>query len=291
MGIVLTVAGIAVIVTGLQDMFHTLLHPSGKGHLSRFVLAGIWSVSKATGHRLGSAVGPAAMTAVVVLWVALQGAGWALVYYPHLPGGFTYSPGINPADYSPAAEAVYVSFVTLGTLGFGDVVPANPWIRLASPFEALTGFALLTAAMTWFTQIYPPLSRRRALALEIKGLADIGYARQLGTVNPATTSRVLDALAAKVGKTRIDFTQHPEGFYFQEEDPDLSLARQLPYLLKLRDAAIAHKELDVRLSSEQLSLALEQLTNKLKHDFLDNGQDQRQVIEAYAAAHGQTPRT
>ncbi|MFJ6303065.1 potassium channel family protein [Pseudarthrobacter oxydans] len=291
MGIVLTVAGIVVIVTGLQDMFHTLLHPSGKGHLSRWVLAGIWSVSKATGHRLGSAVGPAAMTAVVILWVALQGAGWALVYYPHLPGGFTYSPGINPADYSPAAESVYVSFVTLGTLGFGDVVATNPWVRLASPFEALTGFALLTAALTWFTQIYPPLSRRRALALEIKGLADVGYAGHLGAVDPATASRVLDGLAANVGKIRIDFTQYPEVFYFQEEDPDLSLARQLPYLLKLRDDAIGHKELDVRLSGEQLSLALEQLTNKLKNDFLGSGEDPGQVIAAYAAAHRQTPRT
>lgn len=112
-----------------------LAAPSGKGHLSRLVLSGIWSLSKAIGHRLGSAVGPAAMTAVVVLWVVLQGAGWALVYYPHLPGGFTYSPGINPAPYSPAAEALYVSFVTLGTLGFGDAVATNPWIRLASPWK------------------------------------------------------------------------------------------------------------------------------------------------------------
>lgn len=122
-------------------------------------------------------------------------------------------------------------------------------------------------------------------------MADVRYARHLGTVDPATASRVLDTLAPEVGKIRIDFAQHPEGFYFQEEDPDLSLARQLPYLLKLRDAAIAHKELDVQLSGEQLSLALEQLTNKLKNDFLGSGQDQGQVIKAYAAAHRQTPRT
>lgn len=162
----------------------------------------------------------------------------------------------------------------------------NPWVRLASPLEALTGFALLTAALTWFTQIYPPLSRHRALALEIKRLVDVGYAGNLGTVDPATASRVLDTLAAEVGKIRIDFTQRPEGFYFQEEDPDLSLARQLPYLLKLRDVAIAHKEPDVRLSGEQLSLALEQLTNKLKKDFLGSGQDQGQVIKEKARMGG-----
>jgi hypothetical protein len=291
LGIALTVLGVVVIAAGLHDMFHTLLHPSGKGHISHLVLSGMWKVSKATGHRLGSAVGPAAMTAVVLLWVILQGTGWALVYYPHLPGGFTYSAGINPAAYSTAAEALYVSFVTLGTLGFGDVVATDPLIRLASPAEALTGFALLTAALTWFTQIYPPLSRRRALALEIKGLADVGYAGKLQSIDPVTASRVLDALTAKIVTVRIDFTQYPEGFYFQEEDPDLSLARQLPYLLKLRDAALEHKEPDVQLSGEQLSQALVQLTNKLKKDFLGSGDDPGQIIAAYAADHGRTPRS
>ena len=36
-----------------------------------------------------------------------------------------------------------------------------------APLEALTGFVLLTTALAWFAQIYPPLSRRRALALQL----------------------------------------------------------------------------------------------------------------------------
>lgn len=168
MDVLLTALGIVVIVAGLMDMFHTLLHPSGQGRLSRLVLSTVWKVSKATGHRAGSAVGPAAMVAVVLLWVVLQAAGWALIYYPHVPGGFMYSSGIDAAAYPDAVEAVYVSVVTLSTLGYGDVVATDSWIRVAAPFEALTGFALLTAALTWFTQIYPPLMRRRALALELK---------------------------------------------------------------------------------------------------------------------------
>ncbi|MCY1159823.1 MAG: two pore domain potassium channel family protein, partial [Citricoccus sp.] len=219
MDVVLTIAGIAVIVVGLLDMFHTLLHPSGQGRLSRLVLTGVWKISKATGHRMGSAVGPAAMVAVIALWVALQGAGWALVYYPHVPDGFMYSSGVNPAEHADFAEALYVSFMTLSTLGYGDVVATDPWIRMASPFEALAGFALLTAALTWFTQIYPPLSRRRALALELKGLADVGYAEAVPEIDPAVLTRVLDAVAGEADKVRIDFTQHTEGFYFQESNP------------------------------------------------------------------------
>ena len=136
-------AALAVVLLGLFDMYHSLMHPSGKGPLSARVLAAVWRLSRATGHRLGSAVGPAGMIAVVVLWVLLQGVGWALVYLPHVPGGFVYSSGVDPAEYPDAAEALYVSLVTLATLGFGDVVATDPWIRLASPLEALTGFALL----------------------------------------------------------------------------------------------------------------------------------------------------
>lgn len=215
MGVLLTVLG----VVGLHDMYHALMHPTGKGYLSRWVLAGVWRVSKWTGHRFGSAIGPAAMIAVVVVWVALQGVGWALIYYPHIPGGFAYSAGIDPARYHDFVEALYVSGVGLATLGFGDVVATDPWIRAAAPLEALTGFALLTTALTWFTQIYPPLSRRRSLALELKSLADSDYAAALPDLEPTAVSRVLDTLTAEIAKARIDFSQHTETYYFQEEDP------------------------------------------------------------------------
>ncbi|MGQ1797063.1 potassium channel family protein [Kocuria oceani] len=271
-------------------MFHTLLHPSGQGLLSRWVLSAVWKVSKAAGHQAGSAVGPAAMVTVIVCWVMLQGVGWALIYVPHVPDGFVYSSGVNPMTYPDFAEALYVSFVTLATLGFGDVVPTDPWIRMAAPFEALTGFALLTAALTWFTQVYPPLSRRRALALHLKRLADSGYAETMHGLEASSASRVLEALAAEVAAVRVDFTQHTEGFYFQEQDPDLSLGRQLPHALRLRDAARDSTDLTVQLGAQQLSLALEQLAAKLKNSFVHTGEDPGEVFAAYAAEHGQASR-
>ena len=290
MDVLLTVLGIAVVLIGLFDMYHSLLHPSGKGPLSARVLAAVWRLSRATGHRLGSAVGPAGMIAVVVLWVLLQGVGWALVYLPHVPGGFVYSSGVDPAEYPDAAEALYVSLVTLATLGFGDVVATDPWIRLASPLEALTGFALLTAALTWFTQIYPPLSRRRSLALELRSLADVDYADGIGEEDPTTAARVLDGLAAEVAKARIDFTQHTETYYFQEEDPDLSLARQLSYALELQERAAASSARQVRTGALRLGGALEHLAQKLAEDFLGPRGTPAEVFAAYAADHGREPR-
>ncbi len=285
----LTAVGIVVLVVGLRDMFHTLLHPTGQGRVSGWVLAGMWAASRASGHRLGSAIGPAAMVAVILLWVALQVLGWALIYLPHVPDGFVYSSGVDPGDYFAVLEAVYLSTVTLTTLGYGDVVATDPWIRVVSPLEALTGFALLTAGLTWFSQIYPPLSRRRALALELKGLADTSYADNLRQTEPTVLTRVLDALVVDVGKVRIDFAQHSEGFYFQERDPDLSLARQVSYLLRLRDEAVEVPDAAVRRSGQRLAVAIEQLSGVLDANFVGTGQGPAQVFAAYATEHGHEP--
>lgn len=288
--VALTVAGVVLIAIGLRDMFHTLLHPSGRGDLSRWVLRGMWKTSKMLGHRLGSGVGPAAMVTVIVLWVVLQAVGWALIYYPHIPGGFTYSSGIDPAAYPDAVEAVYVSLLTLGTLGYGDMVATDPWVRLAAPLEALTGFALITAALTWFTQVHPPLLRRRSLALDLKGLADVAYAESISELDVEAVTRVLDALTSEAGKIRVDFTQHTEGFYFLEPDQDLALSCQLPYALRLRDAALEVTDPGVRLSAQRLAGTLQQLGDKLDEDFLHTGGSVEEIFAAYAAAHGQKPR-
>ena len=285
MDVLLTLLGTTVIVLGLRDMYHSLLHPSGSGAVGGRVQSGVWWVSRRTGHRFGSAVGPGSMITVVLLWVLLQGLGWALIYLPHVPEGFTYSPGVDPAAYPDLLEALYLSFVTLATLGFGDVVATDPWIRLATPLEALTGFALLTAALTWFTQIYPPLSRRRALALELTSLAEVEYADGIAEEDPVTAARVLDGLTAEVSRARIDFTQHGETYYFQEEDPDLSLARQLAYALELRDRAAASSAPRVRTGARRLGLALEQLAHQLRENSGCAGETPADVFAAYAEDH------
>lgn len=287
MGIFLTVAGAVMVLSGLVDMFHTLLHPSGTGRISCLVLSGTWWMSKATAHSFGSVVGPAAMVAVVLVWVILQGLGWALIYLPHTPAGFAYSSGVDPSSYPDFIEALYVSFVTLSTLGFGDTVPTDPWIRAASPLEALTGFALLTAALAWFTQVYPPLSRHRVLALKLKGLAGVGYADKIAVLEATAVAQVLDLLSEDRGKTQVDFVQYTERFYFQEGDPALSLARQIDYALYLRDAALSSGGPAAQVSGQRLSLAPDQLAATLRNKFLSNARNIKDVFVAYAAEHGQ----
>jgi hypothetical protein len=284
----LTLAGIALVLLGLRDMFHTLLHPRGQGGLSKAVLAGTWKLSRLTGHRIGSGIGPAGMIGAIALWTLLQVLGWALIYLPHIPGGLMYSSGVDPDDYPPFAEAVYLSFMTLTTLGYGDIVPTDTWIRLAAPLQALTGFALLTAALTWFSQIYPPLGRRRALASELGRLRDVGWLAAAEDLGPSELSRVLSGLASQIGRVRVDFAQHSEGFYFRETTPDLSLPEQLQYALRIRDATTRRSEPEVRLGAQQFSGALDQLAGQIRSDFVGSGNSTDEVFAAFAASHSRS---
>jgi len=285
----LTLAGLALILLSFRDVFHSLLHPNGEGSLSRYTLRWVWRLSRATGHRMGSAAGPTAMVLVILGWVLTQALGWALVYLPHIPEGFLYSTGIDPGSYSGLAEALYLSLVSLSTVGFGDAVPVDPWMRLASPLESLTGLALLTAALTWFTQVYPPLSRRRALALELCGLRAVRWDEELAGLEPAVAARVLDGVTQQIVQADIDLTQHPETYYFRESDPKLSLAAQATYALVLRDAALASASPTVVLSGRRLGNALGELGRRLAEDFSFRGEDLGEVFAACARDQMQVP--
>lgn len=291
MDILLTVFGLGLVVAGLNDIFHTLLHPSGRGRVSHWISSRIWGASRMTGHRLGRIAGPAAMVTVIAVWAALQALGWALIYYPHVPEGFNYSPGLDPGRYNNFSEALYISLVTLATLGYGDVVPINPWVRLLSPVQGLIGFALLTAALSWFNQIYPALGRRRALAARLHHLEVNRYAENLQNVRPVTGSRVLEELAAAIAIVRIDMTQNAETYYFREGDSGIALASSIPYAAALSVQAQNSPDLDVQLNGRILQTALDDLAKTLNKQFGITGHSTTEIFSSFSTDHGRsTPR-
>lgn len=48
---------------------------------------------------------------------------WALVYWPQLSAEFRFASGLDAAQPTNFWAAVYVSSVTLATLGYGDITP------------------------------------------------------------------------------------------------------------------------------------------------------------------------
>lgn len=284
----ITAAGALLVLVALRDLFHTLWHPTGRGSLSTAVMTGLWRLVRRFGAdgTVAALAGPLAMIAVILMWALIIVAGWTLVYWPHIPDGFSYGPGLRPEERTDIVDGLYFSLVMVGTLGLGDIAPTDAWLRVAAPLEALIGFALLTAAVSWISQIYPALTRRRLLATRLSSLRSTGLPPPPGTT---ATAVLLQQLAEDVNHVRIDLTQHAETYYFHDGEPDTALAAMADYAADLAVQGQHSREAAVRMSAAMLGKALENLAATLGTYFLRTDGTPRQTFAAYAADHGYTP--
>jgi hypothetical protein len=288
----LPAAGLLLVAVVLRDIFHTLIHPAGQGTLARLVFGGLWRLSGRLRRPAApvALVGPLGIVLVIAVWAVLVVVGWALVYWPFLPDGFSYSLGLEPETRSRTLDAAYVSVVTMATLGFGDIVPKDPWLRVAVPLEALVGFALLTAAVSWVLQVYPALARRRVLALRLESLSRADPAGRWVDDGTSTSATVLHGLAAEVSAVRVDLTQYAETYYFRDPGHVASLPASLPIAGDLADRAAAAARADVRHAGRTLAAALDDLAERLERDHLAPGGTTADVLDAFAQDHGRRAR-
>ncbi|MGW4703150.1 potassium channel family protein [Streptomyces sp. NPDC004285] len=282
-------AGAVLILLILRDVFHTIWHPTRHGGLSRLVMRGVWRFSAHHGERwrpVGLA-GPVGMMAVVAVWSFTVAAGWGLIYWPHMPEDFSYASGLTPSDHASPVDALYVSLVTLATLGLGDIAPTSGWLRVLAPLEALVGFALLSATVAWVLGIYPALARRRALALRLSHLRRVRVPD--GSLDSPGGAALLDGLASALATVTVDFLQYAESYYFYDGDGKISLAGQLGHAVGLAERAERARHPGVRLSGAVLRTALDDLAGVLDERFLRTGGAPEEVFTAYAKDHGRRP--
>lgn len=287
---VISAAGLLVVLVALWDIFHTLWHPGGFGRIARWVFQLVW---RATKHVLPShtrqLAGPIGILGTVMSWTGLVVIGWMLVYLPHMPQGFYFGFALRPEQSSDALAALYLSLVTVATLGFGDIIPADPLLRLLTPFEALLGFALLTAAISWILQVYPALGRRRSVAKRLSILRSSHSTDVVAGGDPCVASRMLDAVTDCMIQVETDFLQYAESYFFLEEEEELSLAATLPHALKLAEAGSGSSSRDVRLAADMLTAAVESLASRLDRAYLKTGSAAPDVLASFAADHGFEP--
>jgi hypothetical protein len=86
----------------------------------------------------------------------LLGITWAFAYtlVDQLVDG-AFSVPIAGADGHPQLDTVlYFSFVTLLTVGYGDIAPVHAWARLLAMLEAFTGFTFGTIVLARLVAMY-----------------------------------------------------------------------------------------------------------------------------------------
>lgn len=298
MDVVLTVAGIAVIVLVLRDVFHTLWHPAGEGRLSGALgRATWWAVHRLPARSrprrlLLDLAGPLVLAATIVGWATGAVLGWSFVFWPQMPEGFQDTTGPPSADtWERFADTVYVSMVALSTLGIGDVVPTTGWTRLCTAVQALVGFALLSASMSWVLQVSPSLTHRRALARRLTALAE---AHRLTSPAPAADPVALpvstvEDLVQEVATVHVELGHYGETYYFRDADPDEALPAAVGMGVGLADGARRSADPEVRRSAASLRWTLDRFAALLDDQYLHTGGSTEEIFAAYADDQDHVP--
>ncbi|WP_323791401.1 potassium channel family protein [Nocardioides sp.] len=286
----LSIVGVVMIVLALRDIFHTLWHPGGFGILSRLVFAGSWRVARLrlVASRAPHLAGPLGLVATLGTWAALVVVGFTLLYLPHMPEGFTFGSSVNQQASSDLVESLYLSTVALATLGLGDILPATPWLRALVPVEALVGFLLLTAGISWILQLYPALNRRRALARRLTTMSRTGAAGVVESGKASIAVQHLEGVRNELAGVELDLLQYGESYYFHERDPEISLPAALPCVVELIEAGKRSSALEVRQAAVMLDDGLSELLALVRREYLGHRRDVRgrdETLAAYARDH------
>lgn len=293
----MTLVGVLLIGSALRDIFHTVFHPEGSGSSSSALQRAIWRVfRRISKHRPSpfALTGPYAMIASVAVWVSLVAVGWALVIWPRLPGDFLLATGLAPADHGGFLDALYLSPLTVATLGYGDISPRVGWLRAVGPLEAFFGFALVTAAVSWVLSIYPVLGRRRFLAQKVRLLLGTEATTRTDAMALARDAieRLLAALTAHVIAIRGNLEQCPVTYHFHADDARSCVAATLATLVRLADEATKWGNPPaLRFHGTRLRHAVEETTGELGRRFLDRpGAPLDDLLQAYDADHLRSTR-
>lgn len=170
--------GLLLIAAVLFDAFCTAVALGGAGPITRRLAWGLWrgvlhwhrrseqSGRVDSGHRLLASVGPVILLLIITTWILLLWVGFFLL--------FSAAPEavVNPETGTPATpwERVYFIGFTVSTLGVGDFAPQGTLWRLLTPIGALSGFLVLTLAITYLVPVVSAVVEKRQLSASIASL-------------------------------------------------------------------------------------------------------------------------
>ncbi|MBC8136467.1 MAG: two pore domain potassium channel family protein [Fibrella sp.] len=170
------ISGALIILVVLYDTFETMILPRSGGtglRLTRFYFGFTWAICRffatrlkytnPARHSLLGVYGPLALMFLIVLWANLLILGFALLLF-----GFDSAPAV-PAGGHPTnfGDNLYMSGVTIFTLGFGDKTPANAATKTLCVMEAGVGFGLLATVIGYLPTLYQTFARRETTVLRL----------------------------------------------------------------------------------------------------------------------------
>lgn len=204
----LALTGAAILVIVYSDFIYTALSASGSGFLSKRVTHLLWKclsfLSQGKGkHLVRNYSGMVSILALLTVWLLLTWLGNGLIFCSD-PDSIR----VTGADKQVGVvEKFYFAGYTLATLGNGDLYPVKPFWKMFTVFVALSGFSLLTIAITYLIQVLTSEIDKRKLSLYI---ASLGTTPQDILLNgwDGKTFRRLETHFASLSPMILSHSQH-----------------------------------------------------------------------------------
>jgi hypothetical protein len=288
MDLLSVLAGIFLVGFAAFDVFHTLFHPVGHGSISDAIGRYSWKLFKhlARGNigRLTTA-GPSIILLVMVSWVSLVVFGFSFIYFPYIGNQFVVSPGLNPANHKSYFDALNVSIGGIMTLT-GDFYTRSKLLRLAMGVEAILGFGLLAASVSWLLSLYPALERRRSAAHELSLMhyAELHTGQKITQLPQGQATIIIWGLVTQVATLRNDLIQFPITYYFHSGEENTGLAGALPFVISVADeASRPQMPASLRLAGTALGGAVYDYLEFIAEMYLDVAKDDKhKIVRRYA---------
>ncbi|HEX3877844.1 MAG TPA: potassium channel family protein, partial [Bryobacteraceae bacterium] len=257
----LIILGAAIVVLTLREVYRDLFHPTSSGSLSDVVAKGAFNLFRHIPKLLSDA-GPLSVVLVIFVWVMAVCIGFALVYAA-MPADYFKTEAAPQSGFLPM---VYFSLEVITTLGLGDYTALPIGLGLLATFEALVGFAVLTASISSIVLLHQALARMRTLARKLS-IAQ----RTKREFDVSFSSRADDLLAefsAEVVRTRVDLIHLPLIYYFYAENEQSSLPKALQIAVGLAREGLSSSEPETHRAGALLLVALRDLAEVLRKRFL-----------------------
>ena len=157
--------------------------------------------------------------------------------------------------------------------------------------EAVLGFGLLTASISWILSIYPVVEHRRSVAQQATLLhfSEVNGIRSLDEISDSDLQSVLLAFATQLISHRNELTQFPITYFFYEEDKETALAGILPYLADISHQSVARGGA-AAIAATTLGGAIDALLKVIARSFLNPElKNSQEILSAYAEDQKREP--
>ena len=121
---------------------------------------------------------------------------------------------VQPDKFGTIPQAMWWAIVTLGTVGYGDVVPVTPLGKIVSVFAILVGFAMIALPVAIISTAFADEVRRRDFVVTWGMLARVPLFSHLGASEIADIMRLLRAQTIESGEVLVRRGDAASSMYF-----------------------------------------------------------------------------